>query len=144
MMREQPAPRNSPEAVTRGLAGHTIAVVGLSSRPESPSYEVAQYLQEQGYRVIPINPRETEVLGERAYPSLREAPPGIDVVDVFRRPDAAPAIVEDAIAIGARVLWLQLGVVNEEAAARAESAGMTVVMDRCMHIEHLRRAAPTR
>jgi uncharacterized protein len=142
-MVNQPARRNSPEAISRGLAGRTIAMVGLSSRPDSPSYEVAQYLQEHGYRVIPINPRESEVLGERAYPSLREAPAGIDVVDVFRRPDAAPAIVEDAISIGAPVLWLQLGVVNEEAAARAESAGMTVVMDRCMHIEHLRRAGST-
>jgi uncharacterized protein len=142
-MVNQPARRNSPEAISRGLAGRTIAMVGLSSRPDSPSYEVAQYLQEHGYRVIPINPRESEVLGERAYPSLREAPAGIDVVDVFRRPDAAPAIVEDAISIGAPVLWLQLGVVNEEAAARAESAGMTVVMDRCMHIEHLRRAGAT-
>jgi uncharacterized protein len=143
MMSNQPARRNSPEAISRGLAGRTIAIVGLSSRPDSPSYEVAQYLQEHGYRVIPINPRETEVLGERAYPSLREAPAGIDVVDVFRRPDAAPGIVEDAISIGAPVLWLQLGVINEEAAARAESAGMTVVMDRCMHIEHLRRAGAT-
>jgi uncharacterized protein len=142
-MVNHPARRNSPEAISRGLAGRTIAMVGLSSRPDSPSYEVAQYLQEHGYRVIPINPRESEVLGERAYPSLREAPVGIDVVDVFRRPDAAPAIVEDAISIGAPVLWLQLGVVNEEAAARAESAGMTVVMDRCMHIEHLRRAGAT-
>jgi uncharacterized protein len=142
-MVNQPARRNSPEAISRGLAGRTIAMVGLSSRPDSPSYEVAQYLQEHGYRVIPINPRESEVLGERAYPSLREAPAGIDVVDVFRRPDAAPAIVEDAISIGAPVLWLQLGVVNEEAAARAESAGMTIVMDRCMHIEHLRRAGAT-
>jgi predicted CoA-binding protein len=142
-MVDQPERRNSPEAISRGLAGRTIAIVGLSSRPDSPSYEVAQYLQEHGYRVIPINPRETEVLGERAYPSLREAPAGIDVVDVFRRPDAAPGIVEDAISIGAPVLWLQLGVINEEAAARAESAGMTVVMDRCMHIEHLRRAGAT-
>jgi uncharacterized protein len=142
-MVNQPARRNSPEAISRGLAGRTIAMFGLSSRPDSPSYEVAQYLQEHGYHVIPINPRESEVLGERAYPSLREAPAGIDVVDVFRRPDAAPAIVEDAISIGAPVLWLQLGVVNEEAAARAESAGMTVVMDRCMHIEHLRRAGAT-
>jgi uncharacterized protein len=142
-MVNQPARRNSPEAISRGLAGRTIAMVGLSSRPDSPSYEVAQYLQEHGYHVIPINPRESEVLGERAYPSLREAPAGIDVVDVFRRPDAAPAIVEDAISIRAPVLWLQLGVVNEEAAARAESAGMTVVMDRCMHIEHLRRAGAT-
>jgi predicted CoA-binding protein len=143
-MEEQPGRRNSPEAIARGLAGRTIAMVGLSSRPESPSYEVAQYLREHGYRVIPINPRETEVLGERAYPSLREAPAGIDVVDVFRKPDAVPAVVDDAIAIGAPLLWLQLGVVNEEAAARAESAGMTVIMDRCMHIEHLKRARTTR
>jgi len=143
-MAQQPARRNSPEAITQGLAGRTIALVGLSSRPDSPSYEVAQYLQQHGYRIIPINPRESEVLGERAYPSLREAPPGIDVVDVFRRPDAVPAIVEEAIAIGAPLLWLQLGVVNEEAAARADSAGMTVVMDRCMHIEHSLRAAMPR
>lgn len=136
---QTPLPRNSPEAIERGLAAKTVAIVGLSSKPDSPSLEVGEYLQRHGYRIIPVNPKEQEVLGERAYPSLRDVPVPVDVVDVFRRAEAVPGIVEDAKAIGARFLWLQLGIINEAAAQAAEAAGMTVVMDHCMHIEHLRR-----
>lgn len=136
---QTPLARNSPEAIERGLAAKTIAIVGLSNNPASPSHEVGAYLQQQGYRIIPVNPKEQEVLGERAYPSLRDVPGPVDVVDVFRRADAVPGIVEDAKAIHAPFLWLQLGIINEAAAAEAEAAGMTVVMDHCMHIEHLRR-----
>jgi predicted CoA-binding protein len=139
MVQTPPLPMNSPEAIERGLNGKTIAVVGLSSDPTSPSYHVAEYLQRQGYHIIPVNPREQEVLGEQAYPSLRDVPGPVDVVDVFRRPDAVPGVVADALAIGAPLLWMQLGVVNSEAAQQAETGGMTVVMDHCMRIEHLAR-----
>ena len=134
-----PVPINSPEAITRALQGKTIAVVGLSSDPARPSYGVARYLQRQGYRIIPVNPNEREVLGERAYPSLREIPVPVDVVDVFRRPEYVPEVVDDAIAIGAPVLWLQQGVIHPRAAARAQAAGLVVVMDRCMKVEHAYR-----
>ena len=113
---------------------HTIAVVGLSSKPDRPSLSVAAYLQERGYRIVPVNPRETEVLGEPAYPSLRELPEGfaIDVVDVFRRAEDTPDIARDAVAIGAKVLWLQDGIVNDDARRIAEDAGMAVIMGVCI------------
>ena len=114
----------------------TIAVVGLSPRPDRPSNEVATYLQRAGYRIIPVNPACEEVLGEKCYPSLREILVPIDLVDVFRRPEDVMPIVEDAITIGARALWLQLGVIAPQAAARAEEAGLKVVMDRCTKIDH--------
>jgi predicted CoA-binding protein len=117
---------------------HTIAVVGLSSQWFRPSFFAAKYLQEHGYRVIPVNPAHTEVLGEKCYASVREIPEKVDVVDVFRKPEDVPPIAEEAIAIGANVLWMQLGVVNEEAARRARAAGLDVVMNRCMKIEHAR------
>jgi predicted CoA-binding protein len=119
---------------------HTIAVVGLSSRPHRPSYEVASYLQHRGYRIVPVNPNETEVLGERAYPSLRDVPPeiSIDVVDVFRRAELTPPIARDAVAVGARLLWLQEGIVNEEAARIATEGGLDVVMGVC--IKHAGRS----
>jgi predicted CoA-binding protein len=116
----------------------TIAVVGLSADWFRPSYFAAKYLQEHGYRIVPVNPGHAEILGERCYPNLRAIPEPVDVVDVFRRPEEVPPIVEDAIAIGARVLWLQIGVVHPEAARRAREAGLEVVMDRCMKIEHAR------
>ncbi len=122
-------------------ASKTVAVVGLSDNPARDSYHVAAYLQRHGYRIIPVNPAVTEVLGERAYPSLRDVPGPVDLVDVFRRPDAVPAVVDDAIAVGAKALWLQEGVVHEQAAARARAAGMRVVMDRCVLKEHARLAA---
>ncbi len=114
----------------------TIAVVGLSDKPDRDSYQIASYLQQQGYRIIPVNPRIKEVLGEKAYPSLRDVPDPVDVVDIFRRSEDVPPIVEDAIAIGAKVVWMQSGIVNEEAAARAEAAGLKVIMDACMRSAH--------
>jgi len=121
-------------------SARTIAVVGLSSKPHRPSYEVASYLQDHGYRIIPVNPNETEVLGERAYPSLPHIPPDIviDAVDVFRRSEATPAVARDAVAIGAKVLWLQQDIVNEEAARIAEAGGLAVVMGVCMMTIHSR------
>ncbi|MDQ3696233.1 MAG: CoA-binding protein [Chloroflexota bacterium] len=118
----------------------TIAMVGLSADPMRPSHFAAIYMQSHGYKVIPVNPRAVgdTILGEVVYPSLREIPQPVDIVDVFRRPEVVLPIAEDAIAIGAKVLWLQLGVVNEEAAAAARAAGLEVVMDRCVKIEHAR------
>jgi predicted CoA-binding protein len=115
-----------------------IAMVGLSSNPFRPSHFAAIYLISEGYDVIPVNPREAEVLGRKAYPSLRDIPGPVEVVDIFRESAAVPAIVEDAIAVGAKVVWMQLGVIHEEAAERARRAGLEVVMDRCMKIEHAR------
>jgi predicted CoA-binding protein len=115
-----------------------IAMVGLSANPFRPSHFAAIYLMSQGYDVVPVNPREKEVLGCKAYATLREVPGPVEVVDIFREPSAVPAIVEDAIAIGAKVIWMQLGVIHETAAERARAAGLEVVMDRCMKIEHAR------
>ena len=114
----------------------TIAVVGLSDKPERPSYEVASYLKNEGYRIIPVNPKITETLGEQAYPSLRDIPEPVDIVDIFRRQEYVPSIVEDAIAIGAKVVWMQLGIINEAAAARARAAGLKVVMNACLATTH--------
>ena len=121
----------------RILRAHkTIAVVGLSANWWRPSFFAAKYLQERGYRVVPVNPQYPEILGEKSYPSLREIPFKIDVVDCFRKSEEIPALADDAIAIGAKVLWMQLGVINQAAAEKAEAAGLEVVMDRCMKIEH--------
>lgn len=117
-------------------AAKTIAVVGLSSRRIRPSYGVSEYLQSAGYRIIPVNPQETEVLGEKCYPDLDSIPEKVDIVDIFRRPEAVPEIVEAAIRIGAKVVWMQEGIAHEEAAARARAAGLEVVMDRCLLKEH--------
>ena len=131
---------NPSDRELRALLGeaHTVAVVGLSSKPGRPSFEVASYLQEHGYRIVPVNPNEAEVLGERAYASLPEVPPGIDVdvVDVFRRAEHTPEVARQAVARGARVLWLQEGIVNEEAAAIATAGGLEVIMGVC--IKHVR------
>lgn len=121
----------------------TVAVVGLSRNPAKASYRVAQYLQSVGYHIIPVNPFADEILGEKCYKSLLEVPETIDIVDIFRPSEDVPAIVEEAITIKNRVgspkvIWMQLGIVNEEAAKRAREAGFTVVMDRCMMIEHRR------
>jgi len=113
-----------------------IAVVGLSPEPGKPSNEVAAYLQRAGFRIIPVNPACQEVLGERCYRTLAEVPDQVDIVDVFRRSEFVPEIVEQAIAKGAKVVWMQEGVINEPAATRAEAAGLAVVMDRCMLKEH--------
>jgi hypothetical protein len=116
----------------------TIAVVGLSNKRIRPSYGVSQYMQSVGYRIIPVNPEESEVLGEKAYASLEDIPEHIDIVNIFRRSEFVPAIVESAIRIGAQAVWMQEGVVHEEAAAAARQAGLTVVMDRCILKEHRR------
>jgi predicted CoA-binding protein len=114
----------------------TIAIVGLSPDRLRPSFFVGQYLQYRGFTIVPVNPGADEILGEKSYPSLSAIPFGVDVVDVFRAPEAVPAIAEEAIQIGARALWLQFGVIAPEAAERAAAAGLDVVMDRCMKIEH--------
>lgn len=116
----------------------TIAVVGLSGNQLRPSNFVGYYLKRHGYQVIPVNPRESEILGEKSYPALLDVPVPVDVVDVFRAPDALPAIARDAVAIGAGTLWCQFGVINAEGAKIAEDGGLTVVMDRCVKIEHAR------
>ncbi|PYS43680.1 MAG: CoA-binding protein [Acidobacteria bacterium] len=114
-----------------------IAVVGLSSQTWRPSYGVSRYMQNAGYRIIPVNPNETDVLGEKAYPSLDDVPEPFEIVDIFRRPEYVPDIVEAAIRRNARVIWMQLGVANEAAAARARTAGLEVVMDRCILQDHM-------
>jgi predicted CoA-binding protein len=114
----------------------TIAVVGASSNPDKASHGIMQKLQKAGYRVIPVNPRETDILGERSYPSLIDVPERIDIVDVFRRPEDTPSIADDAVTIGAKALWLQTGTVSEDAAARAQAGGLIVVMDKCIGATH--------
>ena len=116
----------------------TIAVVGLSAKWHRPSFFAAKYLQDHGYRIIPVNPNYDEVLGEKSYPDLRSVPEPVDVVDLFQRAERVAPYVDDAIAVGARVVWMQIGVINEQAAARAREAGLDVVMNRCMKIEHAR------
>jgi predicted CoA-binding protein len=125
------------EALSRA---RTIAVVGISDRPDRPSHEVASYLKAAGYRIIPVNPvlAGKEILGERCVASLAEIGHGVDIVDVFRRAEAVPDVVDDALRVDAPLLWLQLGIVNEDAAARARAAGRAVVQDRCIQIEHVR------
>ena len=115
-----------------------IAVVGLSNRKHRPSFGVSEYMQRAGYRIIPINPNESLILGEKAYASLEDVPEKIDIVDIFRRSEFVPEIVEQAIRAGAGAVWMQEGVIHEEAAARAQAAGLTVVMDRCILKEHQR------
>ena len=119
----------------------TIAVVGLSRDETRDSHSVATYMQDAGYRIVPVNPSETEVLGEKAHPTVASAPPPVEIVNVFRRPRAVPSVVDDAIAAGAKVIWMQPGIVNEEAAAKAREAGLEVVMDRCIRSEHRRLVA---
>ena len=114
----------------------TLAVVGLSAQWYRPSYFAAKYMQDHGYRIIPVNPRYDEVLGERCYPDLRAIAERVDLVDCFRRSQDIPPLAEQAIAIGAKVLWMQLGIVNDEAARRASAASLDVVMNRCVKIEH--------
>ena len=130
-----------PQVIQRVLHhAKTIAVVGLSPNELRASHFVGYYLQRHGYRVIPVNPRETQILGEKSYASLRDVPERIDIVDVFRAPDALPAIAADAVAIHAGCLWCQFGVINEEGARIAEAGGVPVVMDRCLKVEHARYA----
>jgi len=116
---------------------HTIAVVGLSSKKFRASYGVSEYMQKQGYRIIPVNPNETEVLGEISYARLEDISGHIDIVDIFRRSEAVPPIVDSAIRVGASVVWMQEGVIHEKAAQKAKAAGLTVIMDRCILKEHM-------
>jgi predicted CoA-binding protein len=117
----------------------TIAVVGLSSNPARASYEVAEYMQSSGYKIIPVNPTETEVLGEKSYARLDDVPEKIEIVNVFRRAEDVPPVVDSAIEIGAKVVWMQLGIENAAAAERARAAGLIVVEDACLLVEHRRR-----
>jgi predicted CoA-binding protein len=117
---------------------HVVAVVGISANKERPSYGVSAYLKEQGYKIIPVNPKEGQILGERCYSSLPSIGEQVDIVDVFRRSEEVEAIVDEAIKMGAKVVWMQEGVVNEEAAAKAREAGLEVIMDMCMMKEHRR------
>jgi predicted CoA-binding protein len=135
-----------PDATLHDLlaAAHTIAVVGHSDKPYRDSYNVARYLRSVGYLVYPVNPNLRTVNGEVVYPDLRSVPDRIDIVNVFRRPEHLPQIVEDAIAIGARAVWAQLGVAHPGAAQRAQAAGLTVVQDRCLMVEHRRLGLPRR
>ena len=130
---------NSSETIKKILDDcKTIAVVGLSSDPSRPSNGVASYMRRRGYTVIPVNPNETEVFGDKSYPSLADVPEQIDLVDIFRRSDEAGKAVDEAIAIGAKAVWLQEGVIDEAAATRAHAAGLLVVMDRCWLKDHAR------
>jgi predicted CoA-binding protein len=134
-------PYQDPLTIQRVLYGaSTVAIVGLSSNELRASNFVGYYLKRHGYRVFPVNPRETEVLDEASYSSLSDVPVPIDIVDVFRTPDAVPAIAREAVAIHAGTLWCQFGVINEEAAQIAEAGGVTVIMDRCLKVEHARYA----
>ncbi len=117
----------------------TIAVVGLSSNPMRPSHGVTEHMQAAGYRIIPVNPNETEVLGEKSYARLEDVPEKIDIVDVFRRAEEVPPVIESAIRVGAKVVWLQLGIENDAAAEKGRAAGLTVIEDACILIEHRKR-----
>lgn len=132
-------PYQDPLTIQRVLLGaKTVAIVGLSNNPLRASYFVGFYLKRHGYRVIPVNPREPQILGEPSFASLRDVPVAVHVVNVFRAPDALPAIAADAVAIKAKCLWSQFGVINEEGARIAEKGGLAVVMDRCIKVEHAR------
>ncbi|WP_132874923.1 CoA-binding protein [Tamaricihabitans halophyticus] len=133
---------NSEALLDRVVRGaRTIAVVGASDNPSRPSYEIASYLHDQGFRIFPVNPKLDGLLGLPSYRALADVPERIDIVDVFRTPSATPEIAEQAVAVGAGALWLQLGVINEQAAAIAARGGLDVVMDRCLLVEHRRLAA---
>ena len=127
------------DTINRILKMHTIAVVGLSPKPERASHDVARYLLSQGYKIIPVNPVQEEILGLKCYPNLSAIPEPVDLVDVFRRPEHCPPIAKEAVTIGAKALWLQLGIANDDAARLASDGGLLVVMDRCIKIEHAQR-----
>jgi len=129
----------NPLTIQRAIhSAKTIAIVGLSNNPLRASYFVGFYLRRHGYRVIPVNPRESEILGEKSFGSLRDVPVPIDIVNVFRAPDAVPGIAGDAVAIGAGTLWCQFSVINQDGGRIAEAGGLSVVMDRCLKVEHAR------
>jgi predicted CoA-binding protein len=133
--------RQESEAEITGILRNyrVVAVVGLSSDPSRPSYRVAQYLQDQGYRIVPVNPGCQEVLGEKCYAGLKDIPFPVEIVDIFRKVDAIPGIVAEAIAVGAKVVWMQQGLEEPHSARKARQAGLRVVMDRCLKIEHGQR-----
>ncbi len=133
------APRGNDPITEVLKTARTIAVVGLSSKRHRPSYGVAEYLQSAGYRIIPVNPNEQEVLGEKCYPCLEDVPGKVDIVDIFRRSEMVPELVESAVRIGAKAVWMQEGVIHSGAAERARQAGLIVVMDACMLKEHMKR-----
>jgi predicted CoA-binding protein len=137
-MVDRPSYQDPREIARVVRSAHTVAIVGLSPNALRPSNFVGFYLQRHGYRVIPVNPRASEILGEPSYESLSDVPGKIDIVDVFRTPDAVPAIAEEAVAVGAGALWLQFGVISDEGAATARRGGLAVVMDRCLKVEHAR------
>jgi predicted CoA-binding protein len=132
-MHKNPSDDQIKELLTQA---ETVAVVGASGNPDRSSYGIMKKLQDVGYRVIPVNPRETEILGEKSYPSLSDIPQKVDIVDVFRRAEDTPPIADEAVKIGAKALWLQTGISNDDAAARAEAGGLTVVMDACLGTLH--------
>jgi len=128
-----------PEEIVAILRKYkVVAIVGLSPKPERDSHQVAKYMKENDYTVVPVNPGQKDILGEKCYPNLKAIPFPVDIVDIFRKPDAVPPIVYDAVEIGAKAIWMQLGIVHNEAAEKAREAGLEVVMDRCMKIEHMR------
>ena len=135
MTHANPTEEQIRELLTRA---RRVAVVGLSPKPERDSHRVARYLQARGYEIVPVYPREEHILGQQVYRSVRDIPGGVDLVDVFRRSEDLPDVVEDALVAGAPALWFQIDCVNEEAAARATAAGATVVMDRCIMVDHAR------
>lgn len=130
---------NKPEEIRTMLQGKTIAVIGLSSNPQKPSHYVSSYMQQKGYTIYPVNPTIETVLGQRSYPSLTALPIKPDIVNVFRLPNFIPAIVDEMLTLNIKNLWIQLGIINEAAALKAEAAAIHVVMDRCIMIEHRRR-----
>jgi predicted CoA-binding protein len=133
----------TPEEIKAILQNYkVVAVVGLSPKPERPSFQVAQYLKEHGYRIVPVNPGQKEILGETCYRSLTDIPFPVEVVDIFRNVEAIPAIVDEAMAVGARAVWMQLGLAEPVSARKARAAGLEVVMDRCLKVEHAMHAKP--
>ncbi|HEV2009686.1 MAG TPA: CoA-binding protein [Candidatus Limnocylindria bacterium] len=135
----EPVRYQDPTVILATLrSARTVAIVGLSKDPLRPSNFIGFYLKRHGYTIVPVNPSEPEILGERSYPSLKDIPFPVDVVDVFRRPEAVPDIARDAVTIGATALWLQFGVISAEGARIADAGGLAVIMDRCMKVEHAR------
>lgn len=139
---EFPASNATSDEIAKLLrSSKTIAVIGLSPKPERPSHSVSAYMQAQGYKILPVNPGQTEILGEKVYKSLLEVPGPVDIVDIFREPSAVPEIVDQAIAIKAKSIWMQEGIVHNAAAEKARSAGLIVVMNKCIYKEHARLGA---
>ncbi|MFZ5453820.1 MAG: CoA-binding protein [Thermodesulfobacteriota bacterium] len=131
----------APQVIAEIIKNYkVVAVVGLSPKADRPSYRVAEYLQQHGYRIIPVNPGQREILGEKCYPTLKDIPFPVEVVDIFRNVEAIPAIVDEALKIGAKAVWMQLGLVEPESARKAREAGLQVVMDHCLKVEHARLA----